>query len=87
MLQADLTRLLGRMLGTWSKIIHHCVPLPGPQTLLKVNPTSAFQHLTSKPKEIEYCDEYQSSWLPSEISPQSPKLTTHRKVPQLLMHR
>jgi hypothetical protein len=39
------------------------VPLPGPLTLLKVDTTSAFQHLTSKPKEIEYCDEYQSSLL------------------------
>jgi hypothetical protein len=28
------------------------VPLPGPLTLLKVDTTSAFQHLTSKPKEI-----------------------------------
>ena len=46
-----------RLLGTWSEIIHHCVPLPGPLTLLKVDTTSAFQHLTSKPKEIEYCDE------------------------------
>jgi len=39
------------------------VPLPGPLTLSKVDTTSAFQHLTSKPKEIEYCDEYQSSLL------------------------
>jgi len=39
------------------KIIHHCVPLLGPLTLLKVDTTSAFQHLTSKPKEIECCDE------------------------------
>ena len=44
-------------LGARSKIIHHCVPLPGPLTLLKVDTASAFQHLTSKPKEIEYCDE------------------------------
>jgi hypothetical protein len=28
------------------------VSLPGPLTLLKVDTTSAFQHLTSKPKEI-----------------------------------
>ena len=59
--------LLGRkrqdLLGTRSKIIHHCVPLPGPLTLLKVDTTSSFQHLTSKPKEIEYCNEYQSSLL------------------------
>jgi hypothetical protein len=39
------------------------VPLPGPLTLLKVDTTSAFQHLTSKPKEIEYCGEYQSGVL------------------------
>src|ERR1700675_1617990 len=71
------------LLRTWSKIIRHCVPLPGPLTLLKVDTTSAFQHLTSKPKEIEYCDEYQSSLLRSGISPQSPKLTTHRKASQL----
>jgi hypothetical protein len=50
-------------LGARSKIIHHCVPLPGPLTLLKVDTTSAFQHLTAKPKEIECCDEYQSSVL------------------------
>ena len=74
-------------LGTRSKIIHHCVPLPGPLTLLKVDTTSSFQHLTSKPKEIECCDKYQSSVLRSEILPQSPKLTTHRKAPQLLVHR
>jgi hypothetical protein len=71
-------------LGTWSKIIHHCLPLPGPLTLLKVDTTSAFRHLTSKPKEIEYCDEYQSSLLRSEISPQSPQLTTHRKTPAVV---
>jgi hypothetical protein len=39
------------------------VPLPGPLILLKVDTTSAFQHLTAKPKEIECCDEYQSSVL------------------------
>jgi hypothetical protein len=39
------------------------VPLPGPLTLLKVDTTSAFEHLTAKPKEIECCDEYQSSVL------------------------
>jgi hypothetical protein len=44
-------------LGAWRKIIHHCVPLLVPLTLLKVDTTSAFQHLTSKPKEIECCDE------------------------------
>src|SRR5260370_29086351 len=51
------------LLRTWSKIIHYCVPLPDPLTLLKVDTTSSFQHLTSKPKEIEYCNEYQSSVL------------------------
>ena len=58
-----LVRKRQDLLGTWRKIIHHCVPLPGPLTLLKVDTTSSFQHLTSKPKEIEYCDEYQSSVL------------------------
>src|SRR6478752_3941473 len=72
------------LLGTWSKIIHHSLPLPGPLTLLKVDTTSAFRHLTSKPKEIEYCDEYQSSLLRSEISPQSPTLTTHREASQFV---
>jgi hypothetical protein len=38
------------LLGTWSKIIHHCVPLPGPLTLLKVDTTSAFQHFNIKTK-------------------------------------
>src|SRR6202163_412535 len=51
------------LLGTRSKVIHHCVPLPGPLTLLKVDTTSACQHLTSKAKEIECCDEYQLSAL------------------------
>src|SRR6202047_965567 len=39
------------LLGTWSKIIHHCIPDAGtrPTTLLKV--TSAREHLTSKLKE------------------------------------
>jgi hypothetical protein len=51
-------------LGAWSKIIHYCVSDAGRRlSLLKVDTTSAFQHLTSKPKEIEYCDEYQSSVL------------------------
>jgi hypothetical protein len=58
-----LARKRQDLLGTWSKIIHHCVPPPGPLTWLKVDTTSAFQHLTSKPKEIEYCNEYQSSVL------------------------
>jgi len=58
-----LARKRQELSGTWSKIIHHCVPLPGPLTLLKVDTTSAFEHLTAKPKEIECCDEYQSSVL------------------------
>src|SRR5271165_5300360 len=39
------------LLDTWSKIIHDCISDAGPRrlTLLKVDPTSAFQHLTSKP--------------------------------------
>src|SRR6516165_5611353 len=82
-----LARKRQDLLGAWSKIIHHRVALLGPLSLLKVDTTSAFQHLTSKPKEIECCDEYQSSMLRSEILPQSPKLTTHRKAPQLLVHR
>jgi hypothetical protein len=48
-------------LGTRSKIIHHCVPLPGPLTLLKVDTTSAFQHLTAKPREIECCAPFKST--------------------------
>src|ERR1700738_5346469 len=58
-----LARKRQDLLGTRSKIIHHSVPLPGPLTLLKVDTTSAFQHLTSKAKEIEWCDEYQLSVL------------------------
>jgi hypothetical protein len=58
-----LARKRQDLLGTRSKIIHHCVPLPGPLTWLNVDTPSAFEHLTSKPKEIEYCDEYQSSVL------------------------
>ena len=50
-----LARKRQDLLGTRSKIIHHRVPLLGPLTLLKVDTTSAFQHLTSKPKEIECC--------------------------------
>jgi hypothetical protein len=62
--------------------------MPGPRrlTLLKVDPTSAFQYLTSKPEEIDYRYGYLLifSW---EFSPQSTKLTTHRRASQLLMHR
>ena len=55
-----LARKRQDLLGAWRKIIHHCVPLLGPLTLLKVDTTSAFQHLTSKSKEIECYDEYQT---------------------------
>jgi hypothetical protein len=82
--------LLASAKTSWARGVKSFIiafPKPGPLTLLKVDTTSAFQQLTSKPKEIEYCDEYQSSLLRSEISPQSPKLTTHRKAPQLLVHR
>jgi hypothetical protein len=58
-----LARKRQDLLGTRSKIIHHCVSLPGPLTWLNVDTPSAFEHLTSKPKEIEYCDEYPSSVL------------------------
>src|ERR1700688_4319948 len=47
-----LARKRQDLLGTRRKIIHHCVPLPGPLTLLKVDTTSAFQHLTSKPTSL-----------------------------------
>src|SRR5271165_4986455 len=77
-----LARKRQDLLGTRSKIINHCVPLLGPLTLLKVDTTSAFQNLTSKPKEIECCDAYQSNVLRSETLPQSPKLTTHLKAPR-----
>jgi hypothetical protein len=48
-------------LGTWSKIIHHCISRcrAGRLTLLKVDTTPALQHLPSKVKKIEYCDEYE----------------------------
>ena len=48
-----LARKRQDLLGTRSKIIHHCVPVPGPLTWLNVDTPSAFEHLTSKPKEIE----------------------------------
>jgi hypothetical protein len=54
-------RLLARkrqdLLGTWSKIIHECISDAGARrlTFWKVDPTSAFLQLTSKPEEIEYC--------------------------------
>jgi hypothetical protein len=84
-----LARKRQDLLGAWRKITHHYVPLPSLLTLLKVDTTSAFQYLTSKPKEIkeiEYCGEYQSSVLRGE-SPAEPKLTTLRKAQQLLVHR
>jgi len=85
-------RLLARkrqdLLGTWSKIIHECISDAGARrlTFWKVDPTSAFLQLTSKPEEIEYCYEYLSI-SSRQFSPQSPKLITHRKAPQLLVHR
>src|ERR1700752_771852 len=52
------------LLGARSKIIHYCVSEAGRRlSLLKVDTTPALQHLTSKPKEIECRDEYQSSVL------------------------
>jgi hypothetical protein len=83
-----LARKRQDLLGAWRKIIHHCISDAGARrvTLLKVDPTSAPQHLTSKPEEIEYCYDYLSiSSL--GFSPQSHKLTTHLKASQLLMHR
>jgi hypothetical protein len=62
-------------------------PMSGSLTLLKVDTTSAFQHLTSKLKEIEYCDEYQSSLLRWKSHRRAQKLTTHLKAPQFLVHR
>jgi hypothetical protein len=86
------TRTLARkrqdLLGTWSEIIHECISDAGARclTFLKVDPTSAFLQLTSKPEEIEYCYEYLTI-SSRQFSPQSPKLITHRKASQLLMHR
>jgi hypothetical protein len=64
----------------WSKIIHHCISDAGARrlTLLKVDPISATQHLTSKPEEIEYCYEYLSI-SSREFSPQNLKLTTKER--------
>jgi len=62
-------------------------PMSGSLTLLKVDTTSAFQHLTSKLKEIEYCDEYQSTLLRWKSHRRAQKLTTHLKAPQFLVHR
>jgi hypothetical protein len=52
-----LARKRKDLLCTWSKIIHDDIFDAGARrlTLLKVDPTSALQHLTSKPEEIEYC--------------------------------
>ena len=76
------------LLGTWSKIIHHCVPDAGTRrmTLLKVATTSADHHLTSKLKEIEYCYEHQSSFFMGYLT-QSAKPNPHRMAPKLLVHR
>src|ERR1700716_3067138 len=46
------------VLSAWRKITHHCVFEAAPRlTLLKVDTTPALQHLPSKVKNIEYCDE------------------------------
>ena len=46
------------LLGAWSKIIHYCVSAAGRRlSFLKVDTTPALQHLPSKVKKIEYCDE------------------------------
>src|SRR5271157_1255408 len=76
------------LLGTWSKIIHECISDAGARRLIfwKVDPTSAFLQLTSNPEEVEYCYEYLSI-SSRQFSPQSPKLITHRKALQLLIHR
>jgi hypothetical protein len=50
---------------------------------LKVDPTSATQHLTSKPEEIEYCYDYLSI-SSREFSPESLKLTTKRKASEVV---
>ena len=49
------------LLGTWSKIIHHCVSDAGPARLdlLKVDTTPALRYLPSKVKKIEYYGERQ----------------------------
>jgi hypothetical protein len=41
------------LLGTRSKIIHHLRAAAGLLTLLKVDTTTAFQHLTSKPNKSD----------------------------------
>jgi hypothetical protein len=46
------------LLSAWSKIIHYYVSEAGRRlTLSKVDTTPALQHLPSKVKKIEYCDE------------------------------
>jgi hypothetical protein len=54
-----LARKRQDLLGAWRKIIHYCVSEARPRRLilLKVDTTPALQHLPSKVKEIEYCDE------------------------------
>src|SRR5260370_7613498 len=54
-----LARKRQDLLGAWSKIIHYCLPLPGPLTLLHFTTTSPFQYLTSKPKKIKYSVKHQ----------------------------
>jgi hypothetical protein len=53
-----LARKRQDLLGAWRKIIHYCVSEAGRRlSLLKVDTTPALQHLPSKVKNIEYCDE------------------------------
>src|SRR6476646_9054827 len=53
-----LARKRQDLLGTWSKIVHYCVSEAGRRlSLFKVDTTPALQHLPSKVKKIEYCDE------------------------------
>jgi hypothetical protein len=53
-----LARKRQDLLGAWSKIIHYCVSEAGRRlSFLKVDTTPALQHLLSKVKKIEYCDE------------------------------
>jgi len=53
-----LARKRQDLLGARSKIIHYCVSEAGRRlSLLKVDTAPALQHLPSKVKKIEYCDE------------------------------
>jgi hypothetical protein len=53
-----LARKRQDLLGARSKIIHYCVSEAWRRlSLLKVDTTPALEHLPSKVKKIEYCDE------------------------------